>query len=216
MNNKFFTAKEIYARIISTYKNKSSELSVISVMRWCAELVTDVLRDPSGFIQNRKIQIGYTSDLLVMDNRVPVPFNCLNLIAIYDQDMRLINDYMYQGELLFFSSSNCPTKVYIDYDSIPVDEDGFPLIKRGYEIAAYAYCLCKMFEEDATAIPPRIAQWRWFELQQNKDWEIEACARSWSDMTDNDVMRIQNMLIDPLYAEKSGIQKYVSRTTNRQ
>jgi hypothetical protein len=216
MSNKYFSAKEVYAKIVSTYKRKSSEISVLNVMRWCSELVTEVLVDPVGYVANTKIRIGYGNEKVVQDNRVPVPFNMVQLQAVYDQDYRLITDYSYQGETLYFKPQNKPEKVYISYLSIPVDEDGFPLIKRGYETAAYAYCVCKMFEEDATSIPPRIAQWRWMQLLQDKDWEIEAAARSWSDLDESMVMLIHNIIIDPAYAHKAGIEKReLGETANR-
>ena len=216
MNNKFFSAKEVYAKIVSTYKRKSSEITILNVMRWCSELMTEILRDPVGHIQNTKVQIGYGQNYIVQDNRVPVPFNIIKLQAVYDQEMRLVEDYSYQGETIYFRPENKPQKVYIDYLSIPVDEDGFPLIKRGYEAAAYAYCVYKMYEEDASMIPPRIAQWRWIQIQENKDWEIEAAARSWDDIDDSMVMLIHNIIIDPAYAFRSGIHKRTfGQTANR-
>ena len=65
---------------------------------------------------------------------------------LYDQNNKLIKDCVNQGQYVHFSTSHTPTQVYIDYYSIPVDEDGFPLIKRGYEAACYAYCVYKLFD----------------------------------------------------------------------
>ena len=92
-----------------------------------------------------------------------------------------------------------PTQVYIDYYSIPADEDGFPLIKRGYEAACYTYCVYKMFEEDASVIPPRIQQWRWLQIVDDKEHELGAARSSWSDLTDNDIRDIHEFIIDPNY-----------------
>lgn len=214
MNNKFFTSKEIYAKIVSSYRSKSNEISILHVMRWCSELVTEILRDPAGLIKNNK------QELIVVSNRCEVPDNIFQLEAVFNESNALVKDYLYQGQYLFFSDKNKPTKVYIDYYSIAVDEDGFPLLKRGYEQAAYAYCVYKMFEEDASTIPPRIAQWRWYQIEQNKDWEIEAANRSWEDVDDNTLMRIHSYIVDPVYAARINPQlledkNYLGQTANR-
>ena len=120
--------------------------------------------------------------------------------SVYNENHNLIIDYLHSGAYIYFSDLHCPKEVYIDYYSIPVDDMGFPLIKRGYELASFAYCVYKMFEEDATCIPPKIAQWRWMEIQQNKDWEIEAAMRSFDSFTNNDFLEIYNYLIGPDYA----------------
>lgn len=72
-------------------------------------------------------------------------------------------------------------------------------MERGYETAAYSYCVYKMFEEDATSIPPRIQQWRWFQICQDKDWEIEAASRSWQDVDESMIREIHAIIMDPAY-----------------
>jgi len=200
MNNMFFTAAEIYMRLISSFPSKGAEINKIQVMRWCSELVTDYLRDPVGLIPNKKYPVGFGDNKLVTDKKVPLPANIFKLESVFDENNNLIKDFLYQGEYIYFSDRNVPTKVFIDYMSIAVDENGFPLIKRGYESAAYHYCVYKAFEEDATRIPPRIQQWRWLQIVNDKDWEIEAAARSWDDITDNDIRDIHQILISDVYA----------------
>ena len=56
-----------------------------------------------------------------------------------------------------------------------------------------------MFEEDASVIPPRIQQWRWYQICEDKEHELSAAAASWSDLTDNDIRDIHNFIIDPNY-----------------
>ena len=200
MNNKYFTATEIYARLLSSFPKKTAEINKIDVMRWCSEVITDSLRDPVGRIINKKIRIGFGKKKEVKDGRVPVPMHVYKLEAVYNERNHLIQNYQYNGEYIFFSDADMPREVYIDYYSILLDADsGFPLIKRGYELACYSYCVYKMFEEDASVIPPRIQQWRWLQIVQDKDWEIEAASRAWDDLDMNDIRDIHNYLISREY-----------------
>lgn len=208
-NNKFFTAAEIYVRLLSSFPKKASEISKINVMRWCSEVVTEYLTDPVGMISHFKVPVGTVlNSIVITDGKVLLPTDCIKLEAVYDQNNHLVKDCVNQGQYVQFSSAYMPTKVFIDYYSIPVDDDGFPLVKRGYEAACYAYSVYKMFEEDSSCIPPRIAQWKWFEIVADKEHELGAAASSWSDLTDNDIRDIHNFIIDPNYV------RIVSRTTS--
>ena len=278
-NNKFFTAAEIYVRLLSAFPKKASEISKINVMRWCSEVVTEYLTDPVAMIPHYKLRLGDKSysnkvDLksitiqpdsatvgdiyfkvsekilyeymtvghfgatawvptgnpivnniyvynyvdykwsgtnmniitddssityTIKDGKVLLPFDCFKLESVYDQNNSLVKDMSNQGDYIYFSSVYMPEKVFIDYYSIPVDADGFPLVKRGYEAACYAYCVYKMFEEDASVIPPRIQQWRWLQIVDDKEHELGAARSSWSDLTDNDIRDIHNYIIDPNY-----------------
>ena len=214
MNNKYFTSNEIYVRLIGAYRNKGKDITPLNVMHWCSELMTEILRDPVGLVDNYKVPVK------VKDGKALLPFNVFRLEAVFDNNGVLLkNDFMYQGQYIFFSSTNCPTGLKIDFKSIAVDDLGFPLIKRGYEQAAYAYCVYKMFEEDATAIPPRIQQWRWLQLCQDKDWEIEAASRSWMDLTDNDIREIHNIIVGPVFMSRINVnavtELYTPKTAER-
>ena len=211
MNNIFFSASEIYARLIATYPLKGSEINKVQIKRWASELLTDILVDPVSKIMNNKVQIGYGEDMKVIKNSVPLPANIFKIEAIYGDDYRLLTDYSVQGSYVYFSDRNTPTKVYIDYLSLAIDNDGFPLLYRGYERAAEAYCTYKMFEEDATRIPPKIAQWRWMQIVQDKDWEIEAASRSWNNLTDNDMKDILGILYK---TQRDLLGDIYSRNTN--
>ena len=200
-NNKFFTAAEIFVRLLSSFPKKASEISKINVMRWCSEVVTEYLTDPVGMIAHYKVRLGVLSgtSYRIVDGKVELPTDVFKLEAVYDQNNQLIKDCVNQGQYVHFSTLHMPTAVYIDYYSIPADEDGFPLIKRGYEAACYAYCVYKMFEEDASVIPPRIQQWRWLQIVDDKEHELGAARSSWSDLTDNDIRDIHEFIIDPNY-----------------
>ena len=200
-NNKYFTAAEIYVRLLSSFPKKGTEISKINVMRWCSEVVTELLTDPVGMVLNSKIQLGNFEDGVykIVDGKVEVPVDCFKLEAVYDETKKLSKGFSYQGQYIHLNSNYKPEKILIDYYSLPVGEDGFPLIKRGYESACYAYSVYKMFEEDASAIPPRIQQWRWYQICEDKEHELSAAYASWSDLTDNDIRDIHNFIIDPNY-----------------
>jgi hypothetical protein len=199
-----FTSEEIYAMIVSSYPKKASEISVVEVMRWCGELTTTILKSPTGYVMNNKVRMGFGPNKEVRDSRVPAPRFIYKLEGVYDENKRLVKDYSYQGGYIYFPKNLTPQIVYIDYLSVPVDDNGFPLIKRGYEQAAYAYCVYKMFEEDSSSIPPRVAQWKWIEITQTKDWEIEAAMRSWEDINNNDIEEVHRYMVAPEYAHVYG------------
>lgn len=208
-NNKFFTAAEIFVRLLSSFPKKASEISKINVMRWCSEVVAEYLTDPVGLIHHCKEPVGSGDDKIVEALRVELPLDVFKLEAVYGDDGTLVKQFLYQGQYIYFSSVDTPKNVTIDYYSLPMDNDGFPLIKRGYESACYYYCVYKMFEEDAGTIPPRIPQWRWLQICDDKEHELGAAANSWSDLTDNDIRDIHNYIIDPTYLQ------FINKTTGK-
>jgi hypothetical protein len=207
--NKYVTAVDIYMRIISTFKSKAAEISKIEVVRWCSEVITDYLKDPVGLVAHKKYcVVDGVAPKVITNGMATLPTDIFKLEGVYNEVNGFATNFTYQGDYLIFSDDYMPEKVYIDYYSLPVDEvTGYPLIKKGYEPACYAYCVYKMFEEDATAIPPRVAQWRWLQIVQDKEWEIEAAHRSWDGITDNDLMELHNYIISRDYLEQVyGIQ----------
>lgn len=185
---------DIYMRIISTYRSKGQELSPVQVMRWCSEVITDYLKDPAGLL---KVECPLYK---VSSNRFELPQDVFKLETVLGANRELLTGFVYQGDYLIFSDNKTPKNASIVYYKLAVDEDtGFPLIKKGYEPACYAYSVYKMFEEDATVIPPRVPQWRWLQIVQDKEWEIEAAHRSWDGFTDNELMEIHQYILSPDY-----------------
>lgn len=203
-NNKYFTAAEIYVRLLSAFPIKGTQISKIQVMRWCSEVVAEYLTDPVGLILNTKVQIGEPTSvddptLVIRSNRALVPPDVFKLENVFDEAGNKVKNSTYQGEYIQFSTTKTPQKCFIDYYSLPVDALGFPLVKRGYETACFAYCVKKMHEEDASVIPPRIQQWRWLQMCQDSDYEIQAAYISWGDLSNNDIEEIHNYIISPEY-----------------
>lgn len=200
--NKYITAMDIYMSIISTYKSKGQEISPIEVMRWCSECITRYLKDPAGLIFHKGVCVLNGKDKKLHDGRITLPNDIFKLEAIRNAGGGLVQGLLYQGDYLIVPSTFKEQKISIDYYSLAVDsKTGFPLIKKGYESACEAYSIYKMFEEDATVIPPRVPQWRWLQIEQNKDWEIEAAHRSWDGMTDNELMEVHKYIVSPHYME---------------
>ncbi len=201
--NKYVTANDIYMRIISTFKSKGAEISKIEVVRWCSEVITDYLKDPVGLIEHKG------ASELIVDGVATMPTDIFKLQRVYGEDGSPCVNFMYQGDYLQFPDSYKAKKIFFDYYSLALDDvTGFPLIKKNYQPACYAYCVYKMYEEDATVIPPRVPQWRWLQIVQDKEWEIEAAHRSWDGLTDNEIMEIHNGLINRDYMK----QVYGQRT----
>lgn len=195
--NKYVTANDIYMRIISTFKSKGAEISKIEVVRWCSEVITDYLKDPVGLIEHLRVKVP------IYNGTANMPTNIFKLQRVYGEDGSACVDFMYQGDYMQFPDIYKAKNILIDYYSLALDDaTGFPLIKKNYQPACYAYCVYKMFEEDASVIPPRIQQWRWLQIVQDKEWEIEAAHRSWDGLTDNEIMEIHNALINKDYMEQ--------------
>ena len=81
-NNKYFTAAEIYVRLLSSFPKKGTEISKINVMRWCSEVVTELLTDPVGMIPHYKIQLGTVVDGIkkIIDGKVELPIDVFKFL----------------------------------------------------------------------------------------------------------------------------------------
>lgn len=199
--NKYITAMDIYMRLVSTFRIKMQEVDRIQVIRWCSEVITDYLKDPVGLVEKRECVVN-GKDKLIVDGRIQLPTDIFKLQGVYDGNRELLRDFLYQGDYLILPDRIKPQNVSIHYYALAVDkETGYQLIKKGYEPACYAYCVYKMYEEDATLIPPRIPQWRWLQIVQDKEWEIEAAHRSWDGLTDNEIQEIHNYILSPDYMQ---------------
>lgn len=195
MNLKYFSSSEIYARLTSVHRKKMDEFERFTIMRWCAELQTELLRDPSG-MEFKTIELGKPVGLMVR-----VPMEVGKLEKVYNRDTGKCIDYNSNGEYLFLSEHDAFTIVQIDAYIHPIDEDGYPLIRVGYEKACEAYCVYQMYHEDY--INGTIDGQRWNDISQTKDWEIGAAERSWMGVDDSYVKKIHQTMVNTGYKKIS-------------
>lgn len=191
MDKSFFTSREIYVRLASKWRDRMTSFDPYTIMRWCSEVVTDFIKDPSGTV-SVTIEYGKPSS-----NTLDLQQSIARINKVYDADSKELIPYSHQGDRLLFSSSDANRNINIDCQVYLMDEDGFPYLPRGYEKACEAYCEYNMFRPDF--MDGRINQAQWAEITQTKDWEIEAAARAWDEMNENAIKELQSVLVHPGY-----------------
>lgn len=189
---RYFSSQEIYARLASIYRKKMAEYDQLTIMRWCAEVMTEIITDPDNFTLVEGHVLGTPVNLLVQ-----LPLNIIRVDRVYDYDTTKLMHYQQIGTYLSLNSADYDKTVVIDYRAIPVDENDFPLIREGFEKACEAYCTHNMFLEDF--IEGLIDINRWKVIETNKDWEIEAAARAWDNVNDNYVNELMKVMINQGY-----------------
>jgi hypothetical protein len=148
MNNKYFTAEKIFARLAKVYKSKMQGTDIGTIIEWCAEIELEVLGNWQQFVRYDKYEIT------VVDGKALLPCNIYRLLDVVDgSEIRMMN-YHNNGAYLSFSEydDNVPSdgsSIYINFLGIAIDpETGYPLLLRGHEQALYWGCAVKLHEEE--------------------------------------------------------------------
>jgi len=191
MNNKFFSSNEIYARLSANHPHKMSEIERYTVMRWCAEVQTELLKDPSG-LERMVVELGKPHNLMV---RIPMAVSKIE--RVYSRSSGRVIGYNTNGEYIFVSQYDRDTEVMMDCYTFPIDDEGFPMVKIGYEQACEAYCVYKMYHEDF--LEGKMNGQQWGDICQTKDWEIGAALRAWDEVDDTFVKEVQNAMVNVGY-----------------
>jgi len=177
MDKSFFSSREIYVRLASKFRRKMSEYDPQTIMRWCAEVNTEFIKDNSGMVE-RTINLGIPNN-----NMLGIPYNVFKIERVFVTDSTSLVEYSHQGSYLLFNEKYNNTAISLYAKCYLTDDDGFPLIKRGYEKACEAFCVYQMYNEDF--LEGKIDATRWQDINNTKDWEIEAAARAWDEVNDN-------------------------------
>lgn len=191
MNIQYFSASEIYARLSAEHKGKMSEYERYTIMRWCAEVQTELIRDPSH-MTFRKISIGVPKNMMVR-----VPMEVSKIERVYNGDTGSLLQYSFNGEYVFLSERDKDVPVALDCYTHVLDDDGFPMIARGLEKACEAYCLYKMYHEDY--LDGKINGQQWQDISNAKDWELAAAANAWDEVDDSFVQDVMDAMVNPAY-----------------
>lgn len=194
MNKSFFSSREIYVRLASLYKHKMAEYDPYTIMRWCTEVITDFITDDSGMI-DKIAELG-----IPVNNMLPIPIGLFKLEYVFITGSNTKISYSHQGDYLLFAEQYSNTNISCYYHSFVFDDDGFPLIKRGYEKACEAHCIYNMYQEDF--MEGKIDINRWKNIEYTNDWEIEAAARSWSEVNDSFVKDVLDAATNVAYKRK--------------
>lgn len=146
-NTKYFTAEKIYARLNRIFKQKMAEYSIGDVIEVCAEIELEILSNYHTFTHiNQRA-------LVVNSYRALLPCDLHRLKDVYTSGGTRIFHFSNDGTYLHFNEEcnvrpGDGTTIYINYDGIPVDKDGYPMLLRGHEQACFWGCVTRFFEED--------------------------------------------------------------------
>jgi len=191
MDKQFFSSREIYVRLTSIYRKKIIEYEPYTIMRWCCQVVSEFIKDGSGMVE-RTVDLGKP-----INKMLQLPMDIFKLEKVYSTSTGTIVDYSHQGDYLLFSDDLSITDISCYYTAFMIDDDGFPLIKRGYETACEAFCAYNMYKEDF--MEGKINGQMWSDIVNTKDWEIEAASRAWDEVNDNFFKKIQSAQVNIAY-----------------
>lgn len=191
MNKSFFSSREIYVRLTELYRKKMAEYSPYTIMRWCSEVVADFIKDPSGTIE-KTVDLGKP-----VNNMLLLPAGVFKIDKVITTSTNTLVPFSHQGDYLLFSEDYKNTEISCVYQSFVIDDEGFPMIKRGYEKACESFCVYQLYREDF--MDGKIDGLRWGDINNTKDWEIEAAARAWDEMDENEVSDIHKAMVNPAY-----------------
>lgn len=192
MNKSFFSANEIYLSLAGVHRKKIAEYDKVTIVRWCVEVITDFIGDPGGRLERTAI-LGTPKNKMLHIPAIVIA----RLKRVYDVNTNKNVEYSHQGDYLVFSDNYLDKSIGIEYDSFALDDDGFPMIPRGYEAACKAYCVYNMYKEDF--LSGLIDGNRWRAIESDKDWEIEAAARAWDEINENAVDSINSINVNNAY-----------------
>ncbi|OGM08886.1 hypothetical protein A2Z67_02655 [Candidatus Woesebacteria bacterium RBG_13_36_22] len=200
-NNDFTTPQEIYLRLAAVYKQKLTGFNDRDIIRWCAEVVTEFIRDPVR-LYLYKGDPEKTDDLDkldIIDLKTLLPINIHRLLDVFDEYYARIKYYK-DGVYLHFDSDCTLTKCYINYYGIPCDpKTGYPYIRKGYEQACYNFCVMKMYEEDYAN--QKVSAEFYHNWESRFGVSLSAISSGFRDISRNDLEEINkimcNMVVHP-------------------
>ncbi len=189
---RYFSSREIYARLSSIYRKKMATIDEITIMRWCAEVMTEIIRDPENFFYIEDMALGKPKNGLIS-----VPMNVIKVSSVKDKTTERNLTYRFVGNYIHLNSADFQTDIVINCYALPIDEDGFPLICEGFEKACEAYCAVNIYREDF--MEGKIDVNRWVALEQEKESELNAAQFAWRDIDRNYVQDLMNIMVNQGY-----------------
>lgn len=185
-NFKYTSYWDIWARLSRVHTNK--KFSPSEVVEWASEVETDILGDVEGMHHYMRVPLH------VYNLTALLPCNTYRLLDVFTGvDKRI--EYSVQGDYIAFSSGQTFSKdeknhdvVYINYEGIAIGEDGYPLIRKGHELAVEAYCTWKVYYEDF--LTGKLDGQRWSFINQQKEQELNAATNGFRHWDNKDLERI--------------------------
>ena len=210
-NNLFFAPGKIFNRLARSYKVKIQEYNLGDIIDWCAELEQEILVDVEALIKFSDLQIGFPSEsdpsvLVIENSMVPLPPFIHRITMIYDENDNIIQGAGSNGSYIFLPSDFTGSKVFIAGRMIAFDSETMtPLLLRGHEQAAFAFCVYKMFEEDIDL--QKVSQNVGLAIKQRMEQAMaESSGSLLALLTSDDYVRYCNIMMD-LVPDMKGIFK---------
>lgn len=187
-NNKYVTALTIASKIASRHKKK--KIDILDIVEWCAEVECEILGDFESFVQYNRYK------LKVINQQALLPCNCYRLLDVISSSNRRVNNYnngtylnFIQEQTFDFDSELSSDVVFINFIGIAIDEEtGYPLIKKGHELACEAYCIYNLYYEDF--LNNKIDVNRWQFIDNAKQHQLEAARNGFKNWTGHDLQRV--------------------------
>ena len=182
-NTKYFTAEKIFSRLSRVFRQKMLEVQLGDIIEICAEIELEILNNYHSFRHVVK------HALTVNQNRALLPCDVHRLKDIYTSNGTRIFNFTNDGTYLHFSRE-CNivpadgTQIYINYDGIPIDENGYPMLLRGHEQACFWGCVVRLFEEDHAF--GRINENTWRDWSSKYEYSLAAADTGFRHMTRNE------------------------------
>lgn len=186
-NNRFSTADTIMSMMSSYIKNK--DINILDIVEWCAELETDVLGDVEEMHEYFKYKV------IIENYKGELPCNLYRLLDVFSASNERPNYYNDGTHLVFNLNQTFDTDengfeyIYINFYGIPIDYDtGYPLIKKGHELACQWYCIWKLYTEDF--LNGKIDNSRWAYIENQKMIQAEAAKGGFRHKSHSDMKKI--------------------------
>ncbi len=197
INNSLYVSPEvIHADLKRIYKNETINLA--DIIEWCARVETLHLADIDNMFYFE------AEEFIIEHGMVLLPCNLHRLLDVYtdpNTSNSIIHTIGNNGQFLFGFPENMRDgdTVYLNYISIPVTEDGTPLVQKTHEEAVGFFCRCRMFEEKMNngEMSPQL----WMMWDQKFTASCTAAKQDMRSMKRNDyndLVKIRGMMIKRL------------------
>ena len=186
-NQKYTTIREIISRISLQAPGKADSYSFDNYVDWCGICEVDYIKQSQYFVD-------YTAVKVEIDNQgrglLPCHINRLKDVCV-DEDMRKRISYNHDGRIIRISERH--DAIYLNFNTYPMCEDGYPLILKGHEEACVAFCMVKMYYSDF--LDGKLDITRWNYLNQELSDQLKTTF-DYRHVSRNDTFRQTQQLAD--------------------
>jgi hypothetical protein len=194
-NTKYFTAEKIFSRLQRVFRQKMQEYAIGDVVEVCAEIELEILGNYNTFRHVDK------HALVVNQSRVMLPCDLYRLKDVYTGGNQRIFFFTNNGTYLSFNEEcnilpSDGSTIYINYEGIPVDENGYPMLLRGHEQACFWGCVVRFFEEDHAM--GRVNENTWRDWSSKYEFALSSANTGFRHMSRNEMKTFLAVMYDAI------------------